>query len=761
MSRLHPDDRDGQREAVAALLAGDGSEFSFDFRIYRQDGELRYIEGRGYLERDADGRPLRLIGTNRDVTDTVMAGAALREAKDEAERERGELDAIFNSMAEGVSVFDMEGNVIFVNSAEARICGYDRADEMLQDLDYYGRTFVLSRPDGADLPVEAWPVSRVLRGEIVAGVKLHGRRVDTGQEWEFWYSGTPVFGAQGEQVLALVITRDVTEEKVAHDQILEGKRRLELALEASNAAIWGTNLETGETFWDSRLETFPDFGAASGGETIAWLSCVHPADRSRVEAVLKATREDEQADQQIEFQVDDPDGQVRHFASTHARVVRADGQPWILGVLQDVTERRRREEQERQMQQRLQQTQRLESLGVLAGGIAHDFNNLLMAIVGHADLIIEELSPLSPVVEDVQNIKTSSMRAAELCAQLLAYSGKGKYAEESFSMTELVEEMAQMLKTSISKKCLLNLHLGTDLPMTKGDPSQMRQIIMNFVLNASEAVGERSGVISITTGAMDCSREYLANGYVLRPTRPGLYITLEVSDTGRGMDARTMERIFEPFFTTKFTGRGLGLSAVLGIIRSHDGGLRVYSEPGKGTTFKVLLPAVPDESSSPKADPAPSDQAAWRGEGTVLLVDDEESVRAISAKLLQFLGLDVMTARDGREAVEIYGQHYDEIDLVILDLTMPRMDGVEAYRELRRINPGRQGRAGQRVQRDGRRRPLRRKEDRRLHPEALLAGEAPRGRPGRVGLRRIEGLPYRRVGDVRPGYWPPREADRA
>ncbi len=340
------------------------------------------------------------------------------------------------------------------------------------------------------------------------------------------------------------------------------------------------------------------------------------------------------------------------------------------------------------MQERLQQAQRLESLGVLAGGIAHDFNNLLMAILGHADLAMQELSPLSPVLEDVEAIRKSSVRAADLCAQLLAYAGKGKTEEKSFSISELVDEMSNMIKTCISKKCILNMQLEKALPLVNGDPSQMRQIILNFVLNASEAIGERSGVINVSTGAMQCSGDYLSDGYLIQPLESGLYVTIEVSDTGCGMTQETLSRIFEPFYTTKFTGRGLGLSAVMGIIRSHGGGLRVYSEPGKGTTFKVLLPAVEGEADRETLKPGSKSGSGgeWRGAGTVLLVDDEESVRAISAKLLNLLGLEVLIAENGLQALDIYREKQKDIDLVILDLTMPKMDGAETFRGLRAID---------------------------------------------------------------------------
>jgi CheY-like chemotaxis protein len=324
---------------------------------------------------------------------------------------------------------------------------------------------------------------------------------------------------------------------------------------------------------------------------------------------------------------------------------------------------------------------------VLAGGIAHDFNNILMAIMGHAELALMEISPMSAARDDIIEIITASRRAAELCRQMLAYSGKASLSRERVNLGELIEEMAHLLKTSISKKALLNLNLDRDLPPIHADPSQLRQVVMNLIINASEAIGDATGVIGVSVGATRCDEAYLSQTELRDDLAPGLYVNIEVSDTGCGMDAETQARIFDPFFTTKFVGRGLGLAAVLGIVRAHKGALKVYSEPGKGTTFKFLFPAMEAgdvESAQDEAEPA----GDWRGSGTVLLADDEETLRALGAQMMEMLGFTVLTASNGHEAVEIYRERGKEISIVLLDLTMPHMDGMQALDELRRINPG-------------------------------------------------------------------------
>jgi signal transduction histidine kinase/CheY-like chemotaxis protein len=358
----------------------------------------------------------------------------------------------------------------------------------------------------------------------------------------------------------------------------------------------------------------------------------------------------------------------------------------MIGTIQDITERREMEEEKRNLEQQVQQAQKLESLGVLAGGIAHDFNNLLMVILGHSELAQKEISPMSPARRSLAEITTATQRAADLCRQMLAYAGKATFALERVALRGLVEEMAHLLKTAISKKAILNLNLVRGLPPIEADPSQIRQIVMNLIINASEAIGDRSGVITVSVGATRCDEEYLRKMELHDGLAPGLYVHLEVTDTGSGMDAETQSRIFEPFFSTKFTGRGLGLAAALGIVRAHKGALKVYSEPGKGTTFKILFPALGVAAEKARTT-APASSADSQGKGTILLVDDEESLLALGARMLEHLGFAVLTATDGRQAVDLYRDKGKEIDLVLMDLTMPNMDGAKAFDELRRLNP--------------------------------------------------------------------------
>jgi PAS domain S-box-containing protein len=350
----------------------------------------------------------------------------------------------------------------------------------------------------------------------------------------------------------------------------------------------------------------------------------------------------------------------------------------FVAIRADITQRKEAEDA-------LRQAQKLESLGVLSGGIAHDFNNLLTIIMGNANLAASHLSPESPAQSYLGQIESATLRAADLTRQLLAYAGKGRMQTIEVNLNRLVVEMTQLLSVSISKKALIRYDLTPDLPGIVADPSQMQQLFMNLVTNASEAFGaEASGLITIRTGVQKIDDTYSSRLLPALPLSAGTYVTMEVSDTGCGMAPEVLERIFDPFFTTKFTGRGLGLSAMLGILRGHQGSLKVYSEVGRGSVFRLFLPAIlPDQEES-----APVRSAlGWRGHGLLLLVDDEPSARAVARSMAEDLGFHVLEAANGQEALAIFELRHPEIALVLMDLTMPHLDGGQAFLRMHSVNP--------------------------------------------------------------------------
>lgn len=345
-------------------------------------------------------------------------------------------------------------------------------------------------------------------------------------------------------------------------------------------------------------------------------------------------------------------------------------------------DRERAENERLALERKMLEAQKLESLGLLAGGIAHDFNNLLVAMLGNAGLALTDVSPESRARQYIEQIQVAAQRAADLTRQMLAYSGRGRFIVQPAHLNDVIEEMVKLLRVSISKQAALQLNLAPNLPLISADATQLRQVVMNLITNASDALANHAGTITVSTGAMFVSRTELEQAQSANDLAEGEYVFLEVTDSGSGMDAETQARIFEPFFTTKFTGRGLGLAAVLGIMRGHHGAIQVNSVVGEGTTFRLLFP--PLEITTLPAAPPPT-HLPFLQRAKILVVDDEAMVRQITIEMLRHFSYETLGAENGQRAVEI--AHANAFDCVLLDLTMPGMSSEETLERLREINP--------------------------------------------------------------------------
>ena len=372
--------------------------------------------------------------------------------------------------------------------------------------------------------------------------------------------------------------------------------------------------------------------------------------------------------------------------SWHSRKVVYRDEPLCLFFGVDLTDRTVADRERHELERKLLDMQKLESLGVLAGGIAHDFNNLLTAILGNAQLARLQLPPSSALRQHLLEIERTSIQAADLCKQMLAYSGQGRIEVRLLDLNQAIRDMSQLLRVSVAKKAQLSFNLAHNLPRVRGDVSQIRQVLMNLVINASEAITANEGSIWVSTGVVHRAKELFRGITVTGEPEERDYVFIEIADTGCGMSPETQNRIFDPFFTTKFTGRGLGLAAVLGIVRSHGGTLELESHEGEGTTFTLLFPCAEAAEEPPPQEEDTTPR--WCGEGLILVVDDEESVRTLTSRMLESFQFHVITAADGRDGMEKFEAHIDAITAVLLDVTMPVMGGREVLERIRAMRPG-------------------------------------------------------------------------
>jgi PAS domain S-box-containing protein len=481
----------------------------------------------------------------------------------------------------------------------------------------------------------------------------------------------------------LEINRDITDRKRAEEEARRASELRSLALESANMGTWSLDIASGKMSWDRRCADIFDFDDSAGGEIdyAKLLARTHPDDRAaHDEAIKKATTDSSSGEYSREFRILCPGGAVRWVAS-HGRVISEGGDDSrravrLVGVSMEITERRQAEE-------RLRQAQKLQSVGLLAGGVAHDFNNLLTVIMGSASLVLAQ----RPTCEHTQSILSAAERAVYLTKQLLAYAGKGQIVVKIVDLTQLVSQSTGLLSASVPKRVSLSFNLSQDLPYLEVDPSRMEQVLMNLVINAGESIPPKSdGRIEIATSRCEVTPDTARRHSTAYDVAPGTYVCLEVRDNGAGMDEATVAQIFEPFFSTKFTGRGLGLAAVYGIVRSSKGFIDLQSTPGAGTTFRVFLPASEKTHLTERAPGVPNQQPG--GHSTILVVDDEEMIRRLACVALGSYGYKMLEAKNGKDALRVLAEAPSLPSLILLDLAMPVMGGDELVPILGKKYPG-------------------------------------------------------------------------
>jgi two-component system cell cycle sensor histidine kinase/response regulator CckA len=606
-------------------------------------------------------REIRLVETRRGWS---RAARSLKETED-FYRDLVEHSEVL------ICVHDLEGRVLTANDAAARSLGYDQllslgrqrltirdimTPESRDDFDRYIETI---RRDGSATGVMA---VRTLQGET-----------------RYWQYQNTLRTEGLEQPVVRGIAIDVTERLRTQEELRESQDFLEKAQEVGQIGSWISEVATGRLVWSR--ETSRIFGLAAGefdGRLETFVARVHPEDREKVRTAGRAAVEHGEA-YDLEHRIVRPDGSVR-WVHERASVVR-DGAKHpvkMIGVVQDVTERRQLEEQ-------LRQSQKMEAVGRLAGGVAHDFNNLLTAILGYSDLVISGLPENSPLRADAEEIRRAGERAASLTRQLLAFGRKQMLEPCVLDLNVLVTNLGRMLGRLIGADVELVTALGPDLWRIRADPGQLEQIVVNLAVNARDAMPQ-GGKLTIETSNAQLEE---ADGFEQFTVRSGSYVMLVVRDEGVGMDEETRSRIFEPFFTTKERGKGtgLGLATVYGIVKQSGGYVWVDSEPGRGTAFRIYLPRCePTGDESNRSAATPSEETP-RGTETVLLVEDEDAVRQLARRLLRLRGYTVLEASGGDRALELLTQHVGPIHLLLTDVVMPGMTGLELASRVAALRP--------------------------------------------------------------------------
>ena len=666
---ISPERMAEMRARAQLRMAGGDPPQNYEVEVIRADGQHRFWE-LSASRIDFRGAPASIVSAF-DVTDRRLGEAALR-ASEHRFRE------VVETVSTGIWLWDGE-RMLQVNTALERMTGFPREQLLVPG-------FLESRFHPDDVFSMLAIVESVVRGESRIPSPLEVRLTAADGSVRLLELTASLMRLDDRRVwLSSVV--DITERKAAEDALRASEERFRSLVDNSPDYITRVGPDLRHDFINATARNEAGIDPAVFlGRTAAEVGF----DSELAKMFMARQAEVFETGERVEYEyainsLATPDEVSYRRARLIPEFDASGNVHHVLSIVTDMTAQRKAEEERKRMDQQMQHAQKLESLGVLAGGIAHDFNNLLVAMLGNAGLALMELPPESAARQTVQAIELAAQRASELTRQMLAYSGKGRFIIEPLNLSRIVEEMAHLLEVSVSKRALLKYRFAPNLPAIEGDATQVRQVIMNLIINASDAIGERSGVISMTTGMMHADQAYLASSYIDGNLPEGDYVYLEVADTGIGMDEETRARIFDPFFTTKFTGRGLGLAAVLGIVRGHGGAIKLYSEVGHGTTFKVLFPVTAGGGgSAPEpvrgtAEPSPAGR-------TLLVVDDDETVRTVTKRILEHAGFAVILGSDGQHGLDLYGDN-PGIVLVLLDMTMPHMDGEETFRELRRLDP--------------------------------------------------------------------------
>jgi len=638
--------------------------------LRHRDGSLRYVDLT--VDRTQLGDAPVLLAAAIDVTERVEAESQVRESITALRASEERLAFALDATTEGLWDWDLSTGVLVVNTRWARMLGYE-PEELRPHIETWQ---ALSHPD--DVPKAYAQLDAHGRGELPqVEFEMRMQRKDGTWCWILNRAKIVARDAAGAPLRVVGTHADISARHEQQQAIESQAAVLDTVLSNIPVAISIVSADGLVEYVNRACEQLVGWSLKEM-RSMDLMAAVYPDPAYRA-LVFESIRAG--APGAIDWNLRTKSGEQRLVAWSNVRL--GDGRSISLGI--DVTDARRKEAEEERFADQLEQAQKLESLGVLAGGIAHDFNNLLVGILGNASLAESVLPADSPAMPLVGEVRIVATRAADLTRQLLAYAGKGNFIVEPLDVSALVGEMASLMNTALNKRATLETVLAKGLPPVRADATQLRQIVMNLLTNASDALEDAPGHITLRTGVMTPDADFRQRAVGGESLASGEYVFIEVADTGSGMSDETRSRIFDPFFTTKFTGRGLGLAATLGIIRSHGGAIWVDSAPHEGTTFRLVLPA---DASAVVAPVQPSPAATeWKGSGVALLADDEAFVRRVVRRSLERAGFEVVECGDGREAVDLVTADPQRFSLAFLDLTMPRLAATAALAEIKVLRP--------------------------------------------------------------------------
>jgi PAS domain S-box-containing protein len=662
-------------EAVRAQLDGNARMEAVRAQArMMHEAEERLLQER--MGRTARARTTALLGSSSTtafaaalvvliLVTSARSGRKLRQSEEW-------LATTLKSIGDAVIATDRKGCVIYLNPVASQLTGWSTQEARTHHLTEVFN--IVSEDTG--VPVES-PVDRVLREGVVVGLANHTQLVRRdGTRIPIEDSGAPIRDANGQVSGVVMVFKDASVQRAAEIALRENEERLRLAVEGAELGTWDLDLATNELIWNDQYARIMGFEPGTPMSRELARSRIVPEDKDLVARAMQKARSDRQP-YQLEFRISRVNDSAERWIAVVGRYVFEEGKAArMISIITDITERRR-------LEQRVRETQKLDALGTLAGGIAHDFNNILLILRGNLLLIEADLPPEHPIAPAISEMSRACNRARDLVRQILMFGRQQEQDRKLIDLAEVIQEALGLLRSTIPVGIELRSRFGSNLPTVLADASQIHQIVMNLGINASQAIGQGAGVISVDLDEVHVDANLAGHSPDLNEAR---YVRLRFGDSGTGMTREVMERIFEPFFTTKppGSGTGLGLAVVRGIVKSHDGAITVYSEPGKGTQFHLYFPVVEGAAAGSIAPPP----APIKGEGQhILYLDDEEALVLLARRLLERIGYKVSGFSDPSQGLAAFEADPNDFDLVLSDLSMPGLSGIDVARRILEIRP--------------------------------------------------------------------------